>query len=237
MNLFFWRSHRDMLPLPYRREMHCHVLPGLDDGAQTMRVSESCIKSLLSMGVERIVCTPHHNTKYPNAMDEAYSVFEEVKVNNPALEEMSFEYRLDDSVNEVKAFLPIAGRYVLIEDGLTQHYTCLEEVAQKVTQQGFIPVLAHPERYPDLVMQGMMECDYLRSQGILFQCNMLSFAGFYSEGAKRFVYKLLDRGMIDFMGSDMHNERYARALIEFLKTEEYEEIREPLQAMIMNDKV
>lgn len=237
MNLFFWRRHRDMLPLPYKREVHCHILPGLDDGSDSIRETNKCLKALATMGVERVVCTPHRCSKFHNTLASAQPVFEQLRAENPILEGLSFEYRMDDSMLSVGQFVPIAGKYVLIEDGFHQHYHCLEEVVNNILSLGLIPVLAHPERYRYLAAQGVPLCVEWKSMGLLFQCNMLSFAGFYGDGPKDFVSQLLDSELIDFMGSDMHSTRYANALLEYLKTEEYSEIRNSLQAMIMNDKI
>lgn len=237
MNLFFWRRHREMLPLPYRREVHCHILPGLDDGSDSFSETDKCLKAFSAMGVERVVCTPHRCSKFHNTLASAQPVFDQVKAENPILESLSFEYRLDESIADVEHFQTIAGKYVLIEDGFSQHYHCLEKVVTDILTQGLIPVLAHPERYRYLAIQGIPLCHEWKSMGLLFQCNMLSFAGFYGDGPKDFVNQLLDSELIDFMGSDMHSSRYANALMEYLRTEDYAEIREALHAQIMNDKI
>lgn len=236
MNFFFWR-HNEMLPLPYQREVHCHVLPGLDDGSGSMSETGDCLKLMAQMGVRHVVCTPHHNLRYPNTLQMAKPVFDEVRANYPMLESLSFEYRIDPSIDQLDGFVPIAGRYVLIEDGFRVHYDCLEQVAKRVFSMGYVPVLAHPERYEFLSMRGIDYCSELRGMGLLFQCNMLSFAGYYGSGPKDFVFQMFDRGFIDFMGSDMHNTRYAHALAAYLKTDEYSDIRESFEAMIMNDQI
>lgn len=237
MNLLFWRRHRDMLPLPYKREVHCHILPGLDDGSDSFHETDKCLKALAEMGVEHVVCTPHRCAKFHNTLASVQPVFEQAKAEHPILESLSFEYRMDESINDVEHFQPIAGKYVLIEDGFKEHYHCLETVVTKVLNMGLIPVLAHPERYRYLAMQGIPLCNEWKSMGLLFQCNMLSFAGFYGDGPKEFVNQMLDNGVIDFMGSDMHNSHYADVLKEYLCTEDYGDIRDTLQSMIMNDQI
>lgn len=236
MDLFFWR-HRDIHPLPYKREVHCHVLPGIDDGSDSFRETGKCLKSLESMGVEHVVCTPHRCSKFHNTIASAQPVFDQVRSEYPILESLSFEYRLDDSISTVEQFVPIAGKYVLIEDGFHQHYHCLEEMATNILSQGLIPVLAHPERYRYLAMQGIPLCHEWKSMGLLFQCNMLSFAGFYGDGPKEFVNQMFDSEIIDFMGSDMHNSHYANALMDYLRTDDYRDISDALKAQIMNDQI
>lgn len=234
---FFFRRHREMLPLPYKREVHCHVLPGLDDGSDSFRETSKCLKAFATMGVEHVVCTPHRCNKFHNTLASALPVFEQVKAENPIVDSLSFEYRIDETIADVEQFQAIAGKYVIIEDGFNHHYHCLEEVVDRILCKGLIPVLAHPERYSYLAIQGIPLCAEWKSMGLLFQCNMLSFAGFYGNGPKEFVNQLFDSEMIDFMGSDLHNSRYADALMNYLKTEDYAEIRDSLQAMIMNDLI
>lgn len=236
MDFFFWR-HREMLPLPYQREVHCHLLPGLDDGSDSFTETGKCLNALASMGVKHVVCTPHRCDKFHNTLALVQPVFEQVKAENPILESLSFEYRMDDSISDVETFQPIAGKYVLIEDGFHHHYHNLEKVSNDILSKGFIPVLAHPERYKYLAAQGIPLCEEWKSMGLLFQCNMLSFAGFYGDGPKDFVNQMLDSEIIDFMGSDMHNTRYAMALNDYLQTQDYQDIRDSLKAMIMNDKI
>lgn len=236
IDFFFWR-HKEMLPLPYKREVHCHVLPGLDDGSDSLRETDKCLKALAMMGVQHVVCTPHRCSKFHNTVASAQPVFDQVKAENPILESLSFEYRIDETIADVEQFHPIAGKYVIIEDGFNQHYHSMEEVVNRIQSKGLIPVLAHPERYHYLAAHGIPLCNEWKSMGVLFQCNMLSFAGFYGDGPKDFVNQLFDSELIDFMGSDMHNRHYADSLIEYLKTDEYLDIRDSLQAMIMNDQI
>lgn len=252
MDFFFWHKQK-MLTLPYRREIHCHLLPGVDDGSQSIEESIECLKALAMMGVERVVLTPHRNRVFQNVTDELAHKYaqlidacaEEISKDDtkrkglllPAIEHLSLEYKMDTSIQDVNEFKPIVGNYVLVENGFTTDYPYVEQTANRILSQGMIPVLAHPERYTYWMQNGIAPFEDLQSMGFLFQCNIVSFAGFYGESSKNVAYSLLEHGLIDFLGSDMHNKHYYMELEEFLKTEDYKYIREDLVQMIINDKI
>ena len=104
---FFFKK-RELLPLPYKREMHCHLIPEVDDGSQSFAFSIKALRSLQDFGVERVIFTPHHT--YPRflaSVEEIQSRYEELKTlaANEGLsiecENVSYEYRVDSSLEAV----------------------------------------------------------------------------------------------------------------------------------------
>jgi len=250
---FIFHRHHEQLPMPYKRELHCHIIPGVDDGSPELDFSLQYLKSLSDMGVERVIFTPHHTE--PNFMNTPQRIgplFAEVKHNAISqeipieCEDYSFEYRIDESFlrmmntgkmgEESCELRPLKGRYILIENSFSQPLLNLDDVLYKLQDQGWYLIMAHPERYHYYASRGLHPYQHLQDIGVELQCNLLSFSGYYGEQAKKTAYRLLDEGMIGFLGSDLHNARHASLIQKFLQTREYASIREDLVEMIQNDK-
>lgn len=251
---FLFHRHRDMLPLPYKRELHCHVIPGVDDGSPEQSFSLEYLKDLSQLGVERIIFTPHHTyPKFLNTPEIISPIFEELKQAATAqniaidMEDYSFEYRLDESFLEMMEsgkwgdpkcpFRPLKDRYLLIENSFSQPLINLDEVCYKLQEQGWYLIMAHPERYHYYARRGLQAYEHLQNLGVEFQCNILSFSGYYGETAQKAAYRLLDEGMVNFLGSDLHNRHHADLIRKYLQTKDYAEIREELEMGVMNDKI
>lgn len=252
---FLFKKSREILPLPYKRELHCHLIPGVDDGSPDKAFSLEYIDALKRFGVEKIIFTPHHT--YPNFMNTPEIItplFEDLKQEvaqrqiGIELEDYSFEYRLDESFLQLMEsggkwdepgcqLRPLHGRYLLIENSFAQPLINLDDVCMKLQEQGWYLVMAHPERYHYYARRGMHSYEHLQELGVEFQCNILSFSGYYGDTAKKVAYQLMDEGMVNFLGSDMHNKKHEELIERFLKTKEYASIREDLESMIMNDKM
>lgn len=251
---FLLRRKREMLPLPYKREVHCHIIPGVDDGSPDLEFSTKFLTSLSEMGLERVIFTPHHTEpSFMNTPEIIDPRFEEVKQAVAAnqipveCENYSFEYRLDESFLRMMnagnpdspecQLRPLKGRYLLIENSFNQPLLNLDDVIYKLQDMGWYLIMAHPERYHYYSSRGLKKYEHLVDLGVELQCNLLSFSGYYGESAKKMAYKLFDEGMISFIGSDLHNSRHVGLIKKFMATKEYAEIRPELVEMIMNDKI
>lgn len=250
---FLFNRKRSMLPLPYKRELHCHIIPGVDDGSPELRFSLEYLKALSEFGVEKLIFTPHHTE--PNFMNtplKIYPLFTEIKYEAAALEipiemeDFSFEYRLDESfINMMNSgnwgekscqLRPLKGRYILIENSFQQPLLNLDDVIYKLQDRGWYCIMAHPERYHYYSRRGLKDYEHLQGLGVEFQCNILSFTGYYGESTQKMVYKLFDEGMISYLGSDLHNRHHVELIRKYLQSKDYAEIRDELVSMIQNDK-
>jgi tyrosine-protein phosphatase YwqE len=90
----------------------------------------------------------------------------------------------------------------------------LNDFIFSLTTKGYKPVLAHPERYQFMTLQ---KAEDLRHRGVLLQLNILSLIGFYSRPVQSMAHKLIDRGLIDFLGSDCHGLKHALLIKEAQK--------------------
>ena len=198
-------------------DCHCHILPGIDDGAQTLDEAVFLAGKLVQWGYGRAVCTSHRASLYRNTPSTVMAACEllraELDRREIPLELVpSMEYRLIPdtwtAVREGNWLLPWEGNHILVE--LPIHdptkvgdLVPLDEIRWLIGQ-GYQPVLAHPERY-----RYMTAADYkrLHEMGVLFQLNLPSVLGVYGEGTMRRAAELLEKGWYTMAGSDCHRMR------------------------------
>lgn len=204
-------------------DMHCHLVPKVDDGSKCLEESIDCLRTLKAVGYSKVIITPHFQyPRFPNNEDEIRRLYEELKVEaereGVGIEMIGVggEYRIDTGFAkrlENPRFLLVGGKYVLVEFSLHQQMMGCDEMIFDMQMKGYEVILAHPERYPYLNVQGT-RMEQLKNQGVYFQINALSLGGFYGEEAKHKAYEMLDAGWVEFMGTDTHNTMYAQALTE-----------------------
>ena len=202
-------------------DIHNHILPGIDDGAKNVEESLSLIKGMGDIGISNFICTPHiMENYYPNnheTIQNALSLVQnELKNNNlshvrikAAAEHMidsGFELLVDSN-----GLMPISENYILVEMSYLQASLNFEESIKKLRDKGLFPIFAHPERYAYLRYD---RGDYTRMKdlGMLFQLNLLSLSGYYGKDVHKKALALLDDNLIDFLGSDIHNENHLKHL-------------------------
>ncbi len=219
MNFFFRKKSKPVI-FP-RIDVHSHVLPGIDDGAQTIEDSIDIIKGLSELGYKKIITTPHIMADYypntPKIIHEQLKIVrDQIAQNNINMElEAAAEYYLDEFffqlIENKEELLLFGDNYLLFETGFMNKPYLLEEAIFMLKSLGINPILAHPERYtyiqsdPSLIQK-------LHALGVLFQVNMLSIAGYYSKAALKIVTKLQEEDKIHFIGSDCHNMKHLSGL-------------------------
>jgi len=203
-----------------RVDLHSHLLPGIDDGAKTMEESLTLVRKMAALGFEKLILTPHVMIDaYPNSRE---TILEKLLLLREAVSreeipiqlEASAEYYLDEGfpgLLEREEILPIAGKYLLFETSYMAKPHALPELIYAIKIHGYIPLMAHPERYR-YVRDLEREYGALREQEVLFQLDSNSLGGFYGKDARRKADFLLQRGWIDFLGSDTHRMRHLEQL-------------------------
>jgi protein-tyrosine phosphatase len=194
-------------------DSHCHILPGLDDGADSEQTSIAIAHLLLELGVRKVVATPHVISDiYPNttaaileAVDKTRRLFEAERL--PLDIEAGAEYYVEtDLLNRIDNNDIIffgEERYVMFESPLSQKPMLLEEVVFSLKSAGYTPVLAHAERYRFL--QGNNgEIETLRRMGLKFQVNHPSFHLPRTSTKGEMARRLYIKGMVDLFGTDIH---------------------------------
>ncbi len=168
--------------------------------------------------------TPHFQTpRYPNTEENIESKFQDLKkavrqsgIDAPELCGVGGEYRIDSSFRlriENPKFLLTGGNRILVELSLHQQVMGVDQAIFDLQMKGYEVILAHPERYPYLNITSPL-LSRLKDQGVFFQVNILSLTGFYGKSSKIKGYELIEEGMVEFLGTDVHNLLYAQALVD-----------------------
>ncbi|MFD2719725.1 tyrosine-protein phosphatase [Hymenobacter monticola] len=207
-------------------DMHSHLLPGLDDGAETVEHSLDLLRALRALGYRKLVMTPHimgdfyKNT--PEGIRAALQLMREAATAAGLTDvELSCaaEYYLDEFLGRKLAdgteMLTFGGekRYLLFETSYMNEPLNLYEIIFEMKSQGYRPVLAHPERYTYLYGRFAEIEKMRRDYDVLLQVNLNSLAGYYSPGAKKVAEQLIDGGLVDFVGTDTHHLRHTDTLL------------------------
>lgn len=199
-------------------DMHSHVLPGIDDGAQNVGESIFLIKKMMDVGIKKIIATPHimvdfyRNTpEIINAALETLKVElkkENIEIEIEAAAEHYFDETFEKRVDE-KRLMTMGDNYALFEYSFVSPPPNAFQVIQKMIEWGgYKPVLAHPERYSYMTIGEMAN---LRSWGCNMQLNTISLTGYYGKDVKKKAEAMIDNDIVDFISSDMHHPRHAAA--------------------------
>lgn len=189
-------------------DWHCHILPGVDDGVQTMEEALQILAEYERLGVKEVWLTPHIMEDIPNTTQHLRERFKELQatyqgnvVLNLASENMLdklFEERL-----EKNDLLPLGkdGKHLLVETSYFNPPMGLNNILLRIKAKGYYPILAHPERYIY-----MKDDDYkqLKSMGIKFQLNLFSIHGMYGKEAQKKAHRLQKGRMYEYTGTDLH---------------------------------
>ncbi|MDF2156324.1 CpsB/CapC family capsule biosynthesis tyrosine phosphatase [Algoriphagus sp. CAU 1675] len=216
-------------------DMHSHLIPGIDDGSKSMEESIRLIKQLADFGLRKLITTPHIMSEFFRNTPEIIhmgleDLKREVASEGIAMEiEAAAEYFMDEvlleKVEAGEPLLTFGDQYILVETGFVNKPQMLFEVLFQLEMAGYKPILAHPERYQYLIFNKELLKDLI-DRNILFQVNLLSFTGFYSREVKEFAEMLLKKGLIKFLGTDCHNDRYLEVLGTLPQTKYYRQLQE-----------
>ncbi len=197
-------------------DMHCHILPGVDDGSRNMEQTISMLQIAYDEGVRLIIATPHYHIGRmmvtADEMDAAVKQLEPViREKFPGLElftgqEIYYYSDAMEAVNSHKAMTMAGSQYILMEYSVDESFEIICSSVYEAVTNGYAPILAHIERYicladrPDRVEQ-------LIASGAFMQVNAGSVAGKSGRTIQKFVKKLLKKKMIHFVSSDAHSDR------------------------------
>ncbi len=199
-----------------KTDMHSHVLPGLDDGSESVEQSLEMIAKLMELGYQKLIMTPHimgdfyKNT--PTTINEKLTILQvALKQKNWQIElACAAEYYLDEwflEKIEAEPLLTFGDNYVLFETSYINEPFNFKEAVFKLKAKGYKPVLAHPERYTYLYGR-FEDLVQIYESGVLLQVNINAISGYYGPGAKRVAEKLIDQQIVHFLGTDAHHSRH-----------------------------
>ena len=205
-------------------DIHTHVLPFVDDGSETYEESFKMLECAVKDGVTHMVLTPHHRrtfvVKKEKLREEFIKFKAEVEKRNIPIKlflgqeiHVAKNYKLKFERDEVLSMND--GKFILIEFYLYKDFDMID-VVYELTQKGYHVIVAHLERYSYATLGDAVEIK--RNNGFI-QVNAASILGKNGFSCKRFVYKLFERGLVDFVASDVHSNR------KYLMKKAYEKIK------------
>lgn len=195
-------------------DLHCHILPGIDDGGRDLSESVKMAKKAVEQGIHTIVATPHHlNNRYENPKQ---FIIERVKELNKVLLEEKIDLKVlpgqetriyGEMVEgyEIGEILPIDHtQYILVEFSSTHVPRYTEKLFYDLQTKGLVPVIVHPERNQEIIERPDVLFK-LVEKGALTQVTAASVCGDFGKKIKSFSMQLIETNLTHFIASDAHN--------------------------------
>ena len=195
-------------------DIHCHIMPGVDDGSPDVATSLEMLRIADKNGITHIILTPHHKPMHHNVSPEhnvAYRKKLQEAATEAGIKAKLFSgneiYYSDETMEELidGRICSLAGSdYVLVEFHPTNPFKVIQNAAGRVQAAGYIPIIAHVERYSDIVSHPARVRDLIQ-MGCFIQVNASSVMGKYGFGISHFTKKLLKEELVHFIASDAHD--------------------------------
>lgn len=205
-------------------DIHTHVLPGVDDGSLDIETSIELIEYELKQGVTDLFVTPHYikYREYLSSMEENQKIFDllqqvikkrNMEINLYLGNEIYYDrYTISNLEHNLVTTLGDSN-YVLLEFSLFEETEDIGEAIHNMKSKGFIPIIAHPERYP--YIDDIKDYRIMKKMGALIQINCSSINGENGKKIKKMVLQLIKHDLVDFVASDIHDFRRSSMLDAF----------------------
>jgi len=192
-------------------DTHCHLLPGLDDGARSQVESVQMARRLVEFGVSRVVCTPHYSRRYPTPVSTAT---ERLTALRNALDALGIELATELAA-EISPSLALSapgkeivarclpGGYAIVELVPTTGADVVDDVSDRFASLDLKPVYAHPERC-QAIQQRPGTLDDARAIGALVQVVASSLSGATDSRVAAAAWSLIETGRVDLVATDAH---------------------------------
>lgn len=240
---FFKKKPSEPAELPFHTDIHCHVVPGVDDGSPDAKTSADLIEAMQGWGIRRIIASPHV-TQYTFENDSAtiepamQALQAELDSRGNAIAvSHSAEYRLDELFLrrlESNDLMLLPDDHILIENSFLQEPWNLDQLVFDLQVRNLRPILAHPERYAYYYNRKERYAE-LHSTGLAFQINLLSLAGHYGKAEQKIAEHLIAEGLVDFIGTDLHRRSHAASIDAYLRTSQARRHFDALARTLRND--
>ena len=208
---------------PVFTDIHSHLIPGVDDGVQSMEDALTLIEAFANKGYKKLVTTPHiMSDVYSNNEAHLIRIYHDLKhrlaAKNIDIELLlAAEYYLDDQLYQRmkdgdEHLLTFGDNYLLFETGFMNQPLYLKDFIFQAQSKGYRLVMAHPERYQYMITDTKL-IEELHDRGVLFQLNINSLTGYYSKPVKKLAEQLIKNKQVHFIGSDCHNQKHFETLV------------------------
>lgn len=225
----------ELIPSGYV-DIHSHVLPRIDDGAQTYNDTQFLLESMHNLGFNTVITTPHTiKNVWDNNVETITNAFNQVALELPDWKKklqlrFASEYFLDENLillAQQTELLPLKNKTILIELSYLNPPIALYEYLFELQLKGYQLVLAHPERY-NYFHSNKKEFAKLKKAGCLFQLNLLATVGYYGKNVAETADYLLKENLYDFVGSDIHHKNHVAAFQNKVMIKNYQILEETM---------
>ena len=231
-------------------DFHSHILPGIDDGSRNLEQSISMVNEAKEVGFTKIISTSHYMENYYECdVEKRKQLIKQLQGEVQDIElylgnEIYITNNIIELLKNGKASSINNTRYVLFEFPLiTTKPMNDKEIIYRLVENGYIPIIAHPERYP-FIQENPEYLFELEDMGALFQANYGSIIGMYGLKAKRTLKILLRNNLISFFGSDVHRPeqvynkipKIIKKLKKIISDEEFEVFTEINPQKVLNNE-
>lgn len=196
-------------------DLHCHILPSVDDGPKNWEMSLEMAKLAVSEGITHILATPHHmNRHWMNPKSEVLSLVDELqgridKENIPLTIFPGQEVRLHGEIlqsikNDEICFIDEMNQYVLIEFPTSTVPDYADRLFYEMQSAGITPIIVHPERNHAILKDPTILYEFV-SKDILAQVTAASYIGKFGREIEKLSHQLIEADLVHFLASDAHN--------------------------------
>ena len=202
--------------IDYFIDMHSHILPGVDDGAQTPEETKTMLKMAYADGIRCIIATPHHHPHRGRAPVE--KLRECAKLTRAMAHEIDEKFRIylgteiyfgqdvADRLKEGRILSMNRREFVLVEFPPSQTFSYIKQGLQQLQFAGYEVILAHVERY-QCIAEEVELAEELYDMGVNLQVNADSITGGSGRKIKKFIEELMNRDIVFCVGTDAHDTR------------------------------
>jgi protein-tyrosine phosphatase len=200
-------------------DIHCHPLPGIDDGAKTFEDAVEMCRMAAEDGISHLVATPHCNYEFafhPEINEQKVRELQGAVGDRPQLL-LGCDFHLSyDNIQQITrdrgSFTVNESRYLLVE--LDDHFIPenMTQVFYDLQVAGLIPILTHPERNPVFHRKPEILYDWV-GRGCMVQLTAKSYTGGFGQRARNLCEMWLDRNLVHFFASDAHDTKYRPPLL------------------------
>lgn len=199
-------------------DIHCHILPGIDDGPKNYDESLKMVAQAVNQGIKSIIATPHY--PYGEREYEKEEVLEKVEILQDKIDtlglkcdvypgmELYLSSELIKKIDQDKV-IPISknSRYLLVEFPLRNFSRNLINILHEIKIRGYVPIVAHPERY-QFIQSNPLLINEILQQDTLLQINASSILGYNGGRSQKIAVELIKQGVVSFIASDGHSSNW-----------------------------
>ena len=194
-------------------DIHCHILPGVDDGSQTPEETKAMLQKAWDEGIQIMVATPHyHKQRGKNDIElikkQLLLTRKLAKEVHPKMQiclgmEIYYGEDVPELLKEGRVVSIRKSRYILVEFSPGDEFQYILNAVRKLQMRGHTVIIAHIERY-NCLRKDISNVEYLREMGAYLQVNTGSITGSYGRSVKKFLREVLKAHLVQLVGTDAH---------------------------------